>query len=202
MRRIFRAFPPQMFSGRSCRCCKFISSITKRRDGVKRVSCEVRPGENNENKYVPRALVQRARSPLASRRAARVTRLLHRDWFYKERKCVFFPPLLPSSLPPPPEERGANVSTEPRAESAHMMPRVIVDGTIITFFFPAPLPFSRSIARTVSRVTRQESSEWQSLIKGPGRAVWCLMHARSRVFQRSAAAGAAEFGYAIELEFR
>lgn len=31
-----------MFSGRSRRGCKFISSITKRRGGVKRVSCEVR----------------------------------------------------------------------------------------------------------------------------------------------------------------
>lgn len=28
-----------------------------------------------------------------------------------------------------------------------------------------------------SRITRQESSEWQSLIKGPCRSVWCLMHA-------------------------
>lgn len=45
----FRAFPPQMFNDRSCRGCKFISGITKRRGGVKRVSCEAR--ENNENKY-------------------------------------------------------------------------------------------------------------------------------------------------------
>lgn len=56
--REFSRISPQMFSGRGpCRSCKFISDITKRRDGVKRVSCETRAlarGENNENKYVPR----------------------------------------------------------------------------------------------------------------------------------------------------
>lgn len=62
----FRAFPLKCLATALVAGVNSFSSITKRRGGVKCVSCEVRPGnENNENKYVPR--VQHVRCPRRSR---------------------------------------------------------------------------------------------------------------------------------------
>lgn len=71
----FRAFPLKCLAAALVVAVNSFRALQNEERGVKRVSCEVRFGENNENKYVPRAL--NARSLLAARRGA--VRLLCRD---------------------------------------------------------------------------------------------------------------------------
>jgi hypothetical protein len=73
-----------MFSDR--RGCKFILGIKKRRAGIKRVSCELRPScENKENKYASRTLNKRNAAALQGCWLA-----LHRAGLIARRIKIFF----------------------------------------------------------------------------------------------------------------
>lgn len=125
----FRAFPLKCLAAALVVAVNSFRALQNEEYGVKRVSCEVRSDENNENKYVPRAF---------NAFVARYVCYIEIDFAKNEN--VFF------------EELGRRMSAVARR------PIAIVDGHDNQFFFLAPLPFSAAIAR-VSLVTRDRSRQ-------------------------------------------
>lgn len=141
----FRAFPLKCLAAALVVAVNSFRALQNEEYGVKRVSCEVRLGENNENKYVPRAL----NAPVRCSRRAATRYVCYIEIDFAKNENVFRRTHV--------RRTGGRGCRRLRVDGrARCRPPLSMD-TIISFFL-APLPFSAAIA-SLARNARQESSE-------------------------------------------